>query len=89
VRLLGDPQIFELVTGSNEFATGRAIGLLSRGHSVNSTALKTRLGRLKGHDQGCCCADCTPDWPDPIHPGHEVLQGQRNRPSPWIAEGWN
>jgi hypothetical protein len=52
VRLLGDPQIFELVTGSNEFATGRAIGLHSRGHSVNSTALKTRIGRLKGHDQG-------------------------------------
>jgi len=52
VRFLRDPQIFELVTGSNEFATGRAIRLHSRGHSANRTALKTRLGRLQGHDQG-------------------------------------
>jgi hypothetical protein len=52
VGLLGDPQMFGLVTGSNEFVTSRAIGLHSRGHSMNRAALKSRLVRLQWHDGG-------------------------------------
>jgi hypothetical protein len=52
VGLLGDPQMIGLITSSNEFITSRAIGLHSRGHSVNRTALKSRLVRLQWHDGG-------------------------------------
>ena len=61
VGLLGDPQIFWLVAGRNEFTTSLAIGEHSRRSSVNRTALKSRLGRLQWHDVGCCRVDFTPD----------------------------
>ena len=62
VGLLGDPQIFWLVTGSNEFTTILAIGEHSRRSSVDRMALKSRLGRLQWHHVGCCRGDFTPDW---------------------------
>jgi hypothetical protein len=52
VRLFGDPQIYWLVTGRNKFTTSRARGEQSQGHSVNRTALKSRLGRFHWHDGG-------------------------------------